>query len=165
MTILTPGMRAGLASVLASGLIANALATDTASSAPAPNASTSSAEKAFTPPSESAMPTDEFKKSVKLGEQIFNHTQKFAGKYVSNSLNCASCHLDAGRMPNSSPLWAAHISYPAYRSKNGDVNSFAERLQGCFVYSMNGKAPPLGDPVLVALESYAYWLAKGAPVS
>jgi thiosulfate dehydrogenase len=29
---------------------------------------------------------------------------------------------------------------------------------------MNGKAPPLGDPVLVALETYAYWLAKGAPL-
>ena len=43
-------------------------------------------------------------------------------------------------------------------------NTFAERLQGCFRYSMNGKAPPLGDKTLVALESYAYWLAKGAPV-
>jgi thiosulfate dehydrogenase len=29
---------------------------------------------------------------------------------------------------------------------------------------MNGKAPPLGDPVVVALESYSFWLAKGAPV-
>jgi len=52
---------------------------------------------------------------------------------------------------------------PAYRSKNGHVNTFAERLQGCFQYSMNGKKPPLGDPTLVALESYAAWLATGAP--
>jgi thiosulfate dehydrogenase len=29
---------------------------------------------------------------------------------------------------------------------------------------MNGEAPPLGDPTLVALESYAYWMATGAPV-
>ncbi|WP_369335429.1 c-type cytochrome, partial [Burkholderia cenocepacia] len=36
----------------------------------------------------------------------------------------------------------------------------AERLQGCFRYSMNGKAPPAGDPILVALETYSYWLAK-----
>jgi thiosulfate dehydrogenase len=54
--------------------------------------------------------------------------------------------------------------YPAYRSKNHHVNTFAERLQGCFSYSMNGKAPPLGDPVLVALESYAYWMSKGEPI-
>jgi thiosulfate dehydrogenase len=60
-------------------------------------------------------------------------------------------------------MWAAYTAYPAYRSKNGHVNSFQERLQGCFRYSMNGKVPNLGDPVLVALESYAYFLAKGLP--
>ena len=116
-----------------------------------PEPSAPSDAKAFAPPAEAAMPTNEFGKSIKLGEQIFTHTQEFAGKYVGNSLNCASCHLDAGRKPNSSPLWAAYLVYPAYRGKNGRVNSFAERLQGCFRYSMNGKAPPLGDPVLVAL--------------
>jgi thiosulfate dehydrogenase len=75
-----------------------------------------------------------------------------------------NCHLDAGRKENASPLGAAYVAYPAYRSKNKHVNTFAERLQGCFRYSMNGKAPPYGDPVLVALETYAYWLASGAPV-
>ena len=29
---------------------------------------------------------------------------------------------------------------------------------------MNGRAPPLGAPELVALGSYAYWLATGAPL-
>jgi thiosulfate dehydrogenase len=120
--------------------------------------------RSFVPPPDSAMPAGEFGKSVKLGEEIFTHTHEFAGKYVGNSLNCASCHLDAGRRPNSSPLWSAYISYPAYRSKNGHVNSFAERMQGCFRYSMNGRMPPLGDPVLIALEAYSFWLAKGAPV-
>jgi len=119
---------------------------------------------AFTPPPEESMPTDEFGKQVKLGEQIFLHTKEYAGKYVGNSLNCVNCHLDAGRKANASPLWAAYVSYPAYRSKNKHVNTFAERLQGCFRFSMNGKAPPYGDEVLVALESYSYWLAKGAPV-
>jgi len=123
-----------------------------------------SSSAAFKPPPESAMPTDEFGKSVKLGEQIFLHTKEYAGKYVGNSLDCVNCHLDAGRKADASPLWAAYISYPAYRSKNKHVNSYAERLQGCFRFSMNGEAPPLGDKVLLALESYSYWLAKGAPV-
>ena len=61
-------------------------------------------------------------------------------------------------------MWAAYVSYPAYRKKNGHVNTFAERLQGCFRYSMNGQAPPLGDAVLIALESYSYWMARGAPL-
>jgi thiosulfate dehydrogenase len=115
-------------------------------------------------PDESAIPDGGYGKSVKEGEQIFLHTQQHAGAFVGNNLNCASCHLDAGRKANASPFGAAYVAYPAYRSKNGHVNTFAERLQGCFRYSMNGKVPPLGDPVLVSLESYAAWLSKGAPV-
>jgi thiosulfate dehydrogenase len=158
--------RGALAGVLS---VASASGFATEASMPAVPASSPdiplpSIAKPFAPPAESAMPTGDFGKSVKLGEQIFTRTGEFAPQYVGNALNCASCHLDAGRKPNSSPLWAAYLLYPAYRSKTGHVNSFAERLQGCFRYSMNGKAPPLGDPVLVAVETYAYWLAKGAPV-
>lgn len=119
---------------------------------------------AFVPPPDSAIPDNEFGKQVKLGQRIFNNTGQEAPKFVGNSLTCANCHLDAGRLAHSAPLWAAYVAYPAYRRKTGQVNTFSERLQGCFVYSMNGKAPPAGDEVLVALESYAFFLAKGAPV-
>lgn len=122
------------------------------------------AMKPFKPPAEASLPDDEFGKIIRQGEQIFLHTRENAGKYVGNSLTCANCHLDAGRRADSAPLWGAFVSYPAYRSKDGKVSTLAERIQGCFRYSMNGKAPPLGDPVLVALESYSYWLAKGAQV-
>lgn len=119
----------------------------------------------FHPPPEQAMPKKEFGQSVKLGQNIFEHTERYASQYNGpNNLNCTSCHLDGGRLANAAPMWAAYVSYPAYRSKNKKVNTFASRVQGCFKYSMNGKAPPLGDPVLIALESYAYWLSSGAPV-
>lgn len=29
---------------------------------------------------------------------------------------------------------------------------------------MNGQAPPLDDEIMTALQTYAFWLAKGAPV-
>lgn len=142
---------------------------------PKPNTSPSPADSAtagsktaalFQPPPEQDIPRNEFGKTVKKGRDIFEHTERYARLYVGNNTNlrCSSCHLDAGRLAHSAPLWAAYVSYPGYRSKNKHVNTFPERLQGCFKYSMNGKAPPLGDPVLVALESYAYWLASGAPI-
>ena len=118
----------------------------------------------FTPPPADSIPNDDFGKMVKKGEQIFVNTQENARQYVGNSLNCVNCHLDAGRKAGASPLWGAWPAYPAYRSKNKHVNTFAERLLGCFRFSMNGKAPPAGDVVLVALETYAYWLSTGAPV-
>ncbi|WP_369822869.1 c-type cytochrome [Bordetella sp. N] len=131
----------------------------TASGTPA----TGSAAALFIPPPESDMPNDAFGKIVREGEAIFLHTPEKAGKFVGNNLNCASCHLDAGRRPNSAPMWAAYVIYPAYRAKNGHVNTLAERLQGCFRFSMNGKAPAPDDPVLTALQTYLFWLASKAP--
>lgn len=118
----------------------------------------------FRPPPEAEMPAGEFGDVIRRGREIFIDTPRAASAYVGNSLRCASCHLDAGRLADSSPMWAAFVSYPAYRSKTKSVTTFQQRLQGCFEYSMNGRAPPLGAPELVALESYSYWLASGAPL-
>ncbi len=117
---------------------------------------------ATTLPSDAEMPTDEFGQMVRKGQLIFSETGKYARAYVGNDLSCQNCHLDKGRKAGAAPLWAAYLSYPAYRAKNHHVNTFAERLQECFRFSMNGKAPPLGDPVLVALESYASWMGRNA---
>lgn len=132
---------------------------------PVPSESqTKASNGSFSPPRRDAVPENEFGDMVRLGAAIFRDTQQNASAFVGNSLQCANCHLDDGRRASSAPLWAAYVAYPAYRAKNGHVNTFAERLQGCFRFSMNGKAPPLGDKVLVALESYAYFLATGASV-
>ena len=140
------------------GRMPTAAAEVAATPQPAPTAA------AFEPPPDSAIPPGKFGDVVRQGEQIFGDPETYASQYVGNQLRCSNCHLQAGRQAGASPMWGAYTAYPAYRSKNGHVNSFEERLQGCFRYSMNGKAPPLGDPVLVALESYAYFLAKGLPV-
>ncbi|MBU1214762.1 MAG: c-type cytochrome [Gammaproteobacteria bacterium] len=122
-------------------------------------------EKTFTPPAERDMPKNEFGDAVRLGKSIFTDTQHYAKKYVGNGLNCSNCHLDSGRMADSAPLWGAYVRYPAYRAKTKQVNTFEERLQGCFEYSMNGTAPKSGTPEMTALVSYAYWMSTGAPVN
>ena len=127
-------------------------------------AAATAARARFVPPAESSLANDAFGREVRLGRDIFTDTARYAPAYVGNRLNCENCHLDAGRLADAGPLWGAWPMYPAYRAKNGHVNSFAERLQGCFRYSMNGKPPPADDPVIVALETYAYWLSRGAPV-
>lgn len=131
---------------------------------PVAAASSPKSTSRFEPPAESSIPNDDFGKQIALGRQIFTDTGHYAKAYVGNQLNCENCHLDAGRLAHSAPLWGAYPMYPAYRSKNHHVNTFAERLQGCFQYSMNGKAPPLNDDVLIALEAYAYWMSKGEPI-
>ncbi len=121
------------------------------------------AARSFTPPAEADLPRGDFGATVKLGRDIFVDTQAHAKAYVGNGLNCVNCHLDEGRKADSAPLWAAYVKYPAYRDKNKKVNSYEERLAGCFRFSMNGKPPPYDSPEMVALVSYSYWLAQGAP--
>jgi len=118
----------------------------------------------FSPPSEASLPADKFGELVHEGKDLFVNTDKLRGKYVGNGLKCVNCHMDAGRHANASPLWAAYTMYPAFRKKTGRVDTYEERLQGCFKYSMNGTAPAAGSRELVALTAYSYWLATKAPV-
>ncbi|MDY0073128.1 MAG: c-type cytochrome [Thauera sp.] len=117
----------------------------------------------FTPPLERDLPDNAFGKLVQQGRAIFVDTRNQAAEYVNNGMNCTNCHLEQGRKADSAPLWAAYTMYPAYRSKNDKVNSYTERMQGCFQFSMNGTPPPADSHVLNALTAYSYWLATGAP--
>lgn len=123
----------------------------------------------FTPPPDSAIPDGPAGAAIRRGQQLFLHTRANAGSHVGNGLSCSNCHLDAGRRPNASPMWAAWGAYPAYRAKNDQINTMEDRIRDCFTYSMNapassrGRAPPPADPIYRDLQMYFFWLAKGAP--
>ncbi|MFA0085304.1 c-type cytochrome [Vibrio sp. 10N.261.51.F12] len=122
----------------------------------------------------STIPDTPFGEKVKRGYQFMTNSQRMRDKYVFNEQNCTNCHLSSGRLPNAAPMGASFFAYPAYRSKNKHVNSYQERVQGCFIYSMNGVMPATDSDVLVDFSAYAYWLGvttlynmnglKGLPV-
>ncbi|GEM77779.1 c-type cytochrome [Vibrio superstes] len=126
-----------------------------------PAVSKSSSVEYLKPRSLDTIPDTEFGEKVELGYSLFVNSQQMRGKYVGNEQNCVNCHMQAGMKANAAPLWGAFMAYPAYRSKNDKVNSYAERIQGCFTYSMNGKAPNENSEELVAIAAYSYWLAMG----
>ncbi len=119
----------------------------------------------FIPPQIQDIPTSKYGQMVEQGRRIFTDTQRYAGRYVGNGLNCSSCHLQEGRKAYASPMWAAYPMYPQFRNKTRSVMTFEERLQDCFKYSMNGIAPTLDSPEIKALSAYAHWLSKGAPIN
>ena len=121
------------------------------------------AQAAFSPPRAADAPADAWGDSVRLGERLMTDTATHAPQYVGNGLVCRNCHLDAGRKAGAAPLWGAFVNFPAFRKKNGEINSFQKRVQDCFVYSLNGKPPPLGSPTLLAIETYAAFMARGLP--
>lgn len=123
----------------------------------------------FVPPQESAIPQGAGGDSIRRGKTIFDDPATFAGSYVGNSMACKSCHLDSGRKADSSPMWAAWVRYPLFRTKDNAVNTMEDRIRGCFRFSMNapnspsGGPPPPGSNVYRDLQSYFHWLATGAP--
>ena len=132
-------------------------------------ASATNGMAAFKPPSEEDIPSGPEGDAIRRGMQIFVNTRTHAGQFVGNDLSCSNCHLDAGRRPDSAPMWSAWVSYPTYRSKNKQINTMEDRIKGCFTYSMNaqdspsGGPPKAGDDVYKDLQMYMYWLATGAP--
>ncbi|MFO7764439.1 MAG: c-type cytochrome [Wenzhouxiangellaceae bacterium] len=104
------------------------------------------------------------KQAIRRGHELFTNTQQLRGKNVFNDMNCSSCHLGDGRMPFSAPIWAAAVTLPDFRGKNGHVNSLEERIAGCFTYSMNGKPPDYGSDDMLALTAYHQWLATGVAI-
>jgi len=105
--------------------------------------------------------------SVKNGYSIFmNSSQLKSSGAVNNGMSCTNCHLSAGRQANAAPMWAAYPAYPAFRKKNNKINSFEDRIQGCFLYSMNaknGQPPALKSKEILDLETYAQWLTGNIP--
>lgn len=118
---------------------------------------------AFIPPRAADAPADAYGDAIRLGERLLTDTAAMAPQHVGNGLACRNCHLDAGRKAGAAPLWAAFVNYPAFRQKNGEIDSFQKRVQDCFLYSMNGKPPALGSRELLAIESYAAYMARGLP--
>ena len=118
----------------------------------------------FAPPAEGTLPNGPLGRLIRQGELIFIHTGQYAPRYVGNDLTCESCHLDRGIKPYSAPLWGAYGTYPRYRSKNHQVNTLEERIQGCFRFSLNGTPPPVGSKTMKALIAYSFWVSRGAPV-
>jgi thiosulfate dehydrogenase len=119
------------------------------------------AEQTFKPPLD--YPPGPMGEMVIKGERIFTKTASEIPAYVGNVLTCENCHLDRGRLKNSSPLWGSYPIYPQYRARSKRVETLAQRIQSCFRFSMNGSEPDLDDDIIVALESYMFWIAQGVP--
>ncbi len=121
---------------------------------------------AHNPPPLDAAPQDKYGDLVRMGHAIITDTPNKASRYTGpgNRLSCTNCHLDAGRKANAAPLWAAFVAFPAWRMKTDRVDTFDERVQQCFRYSLNGIPPAFGSIELIAIASYARFLAQGLPI-
>jgi len=116
------------------------------------------------PPAVTAIPAGPLGDAIRLGLRMMTDTQSAAAPYVGNGLLCVSCHLDQGRAAYASPLVGLTGVFPEYRARRGRVESLEERIDDCFLRSMNGKALPPTSPEMIGLLAYTAWLSQGIPI-
>jgi thiosulfate dehydrogenase len=115
-------------------------------------------------PREETIPIGPLGEAIRLGKNIVSNTKQYAAAYTGNGLNCTSCHLGGGTVAYSSPWVGVWGVYPEYRSRNARVNTLEDRINDCFMRSMNGKALPLESNEMRAVLAYFWWMSKDVPV-
>lgn len=117
----------------------------------------------LSPPAPTAIPGGPLGQAIQYGQRIVTDTGGTAKAYVGNALRCGSCHLDGGRSAYAAPLAGLTGLFPEYRSRRGRVESLEERINDCFLRSMNGKALPAQSREMIGLLAYIAWLSQGVP--
>ncbi|MEO8271954.1 MAG: c-type cytochrome, partial [Aureliella sp.] len=113
-----------------------------------------------------ALPPGELGRVIELGREMVENTKEhpLSKPYVGNSLNCTSCHLDAGRHPKAASFIGIATAYPAWSPRERRVVTLQDRALNCFMRSQNGTRPPVGSEVAVAITAYITWLSTGQPI-
>ena len=92
------------------------------------------------------------------GMRMNFETRALAPQHVGNQLNCTSCHLNAGTVADGSPYVGVSAFFPSSAPRAGRVITMQDRINGCFLRSMNGKALPADSPDLKAMVAYFDWM-------
>ncbi|MFC0241151.1 c-type cytochrome [Rhodopseudomonas telluris] len=95
------------------------------------------------------------------GMRLNVETRTLLPNYVGDDLNCTSCHLNAGTVADGSPYVGVSAFFPSYAPRAGRVITLEDRINGCFLRSMNGKPLPVEGDDMKAMIAYFDWM-KGA---
>lgn len=106
------------------------------------------------------------KELVMRGYHIMLDTRKHLPEYAGDKISCTNCHFSAGnsfggRSNGFSLVGVAH-KYPK-TLPTGEPYTLAERINSCFLRSLNGKQLPLDHPDMQAMVAYLDWISSGVP--
>ncbi len=102
------------------------------------------------------------------GKRLVSQTQEYLGpdvpdpklRAMDSRLACASCHIGAGLEPGNLSLATAFTRYPRISPRSGGNETIQDRINGCMMRSMNGRALAENSPEMVAMVAYLRFLAN-----
>ncbi|MCR6631956.1 MAG: c-type cytochrome [Magnetospirillum sp.] len=142
-----------LKNILMAGLLTVAPAAAWAEEAPVP----------FAAPKDSAIPKTEQGELILLGKRLMSETKRLLPDNVGAQMNCTSCHLSGAKLAVGSPLVGTANAFPQYNPRAGREVTLTERINGCFLRSMNGKPLKPESQEMKAMLAYTEWLATALP--
>ena len=88
------------------------------------------------------------------GRRLISQTSEYMGpdvadakmRHMDSRLACASCHIGAGLEPGNLSLATAFTKYPRISPRSGANETIQDRINGCMMRSMNGRALPEKEP-------------------
>lgn len=109
---------------------------------------------------------EEIRAQVMRGFHIMEDTRKNVPEFAIDKIECTNCHFSGGntfggRSSGFSLVGVDH-KYPRLLD-TGKEYTLAERMNSCFIKSMNGKELPLDHPDMKALVAYMKWISSGIP--
>ncbi|HEU4830083.1 MAG TPA: c-type cytochrome [Gemmatimonadales bacterium] len=122
------------------------------------------ADTGFAVPHDSMIPDDALGLSIRRGRALLLHTKDSLPEYVGNALTCTNCHPDAGTRANAMPWIGVYGRFPQYRSRSASVQIIEDRIDDCFIRSMNGRALPRESTEMRDMIAYMAFLSRGTPV-
>jgi thiosulfate dehydrogenase len=101
------------------------------------------------------------------GRRLISRTTEYLGpdvadpkmRYMNSRLACASCHLGAGVEPGILSLATAFNKYPRISPRSGGNETIQDRINGCMMRSMNGRALGEDSLEMKAMVAYLRFLA------
>jgi thiosulfate dehydrogenase len=100
--------------------------------------------------------------AIVRGRAILAATRDSLPANALSSLRCFSCHLDEGRRESALPLTHSYVHYPQYRARSARVELIEDRINDCFVRSLNGRPLTNDGADMRDIIAYLAWLGRVA---
>jgi thiosulfate dehydrogenase len=110
------------------------------------------------------MPSGAIGVSIRRGHALLAATRDSLPSHVRSTLRCFSCHLDEGRRASGLPLVGAYTRYPQFRARGARVDLIEDRVNDCFLRSLNGRAIAADGDDMRDIVAFLAWLSRGVAV-
>jgi len=118
-----------------------------------------------------SLPADSTSNMIRHGYNLLMETSNIVGpgvkdtamRFAGNNLECRNCHFDAGQVKNTYNLIGVANRYPSVDKATNKSTSLVDRVNGCFMRSMNGRPMEANLYHMRSIIAYLNWISKGVP--